>query len=51
MRLDAGGPVTRQALNDGYVDIALLFTTDPAIAATSLVELVDDRGSAARART
>ena len=29
--LDAGGPVTRQALRNGDVDVALLFTTDPAI--------------------
>ena len=28
----------------GYVDVALLFTTDPAIARGGLVELVDDRG-------
>ena len=44
VRLDAGGPVTRQALKDGYVDVALLFTTDPAIERDGLVELVDDRG-------
>jgi len=44
VRLDAGGPVTRQALNDGYIDAALLFTTDPEIAHDHLVELVDDRG-------
>ena len=43
VRLDAGGPVTRQALKDGYVDVALLFTTDPAIERDGLVELVDDR--------
>jgi osmoprotectant transport system substrate-binding protein len=43
VRLDAGGPVTRQALKDGYVDIALLFTTDPSIERDGLVELVDDR--------
>jgi osmoprotectant transport system substrate-binding protein len=43
VRLDAGGPVTRQALKDGYVDIALLFTTDPSIKRDRLVELVDDR--------
>jgi osmoprotectant transport system substrate-binding protein len=43
VRLDAGGPVTRQALQEGYVDIALLFTTDPAIVRDGLVELVDDR--------
>ncbi len=43
VRLDAGGPITRQALEDGYVDMALLFTTDPATARGQLVELVDDR--------
>lgn len=42
--LDAGGPLTRQALRDGGVDVALLFTTDPAIDRAGLVELVDDRG-------
>jgi osmoprotectant transport system substrate-binding protein len=41
--LDAGGPLTRQALANGVVDVALLFTTDPAIAGDSVVELVDDR--------
>jgi osmoprotectant transport system substrate-binding protein len=44
VRLDAGGPVTRQALKDHYVDVALLFTTDPAIARDGFVELVDNRG-------
>jgi osmoprotectant transport system substrate-binding protein len=44
VRLDAGGPVTRQALIDGHVDVALLFTTDPAIGSEGLVELTDDRG-------
>ena len=43
VELDAGGPVTRQALDQGYVDVALLFTTDPSIARGDLVELVDDR--------
>ena len=43
VRLDTGGPVTRKALADGYVDIALLFTTDPAIESDGLVALVDDR--------
>jgi osmoprotectant transport system substrate-binding protein len=43
VRLDAGGPITRQALEAGYVDVALLFTTDPAIAREHLVELTDDR--------
>jgi osmoprotectant transport system substrate-binding protein len=45
VRLDTGGPVTRQALADGLVDVALLFTTDPSLAAGGdLVELSDDRG-------
>jgi osmoprotectant transport system substrate-binding protein len=44
VRLDTGGPVTRQALQNGNVDIALLFTTDPAIGDADLVELADDRG-------
>ena len=43
VRLDTGGPVTRKALTDGYVDIAVLFTTDPAIERDGLVELIDDR--------
>jgi osmoprotectant transport system substrate-binding protein len=42
--LDAGGPLTHAALTDGLVDIALMFTTDPAIAEKGLVELDDDRG-------
>jgi osmoprotectant transport system substrate-binding protein len=41
--LDAGGPLTHQALAGGGVDVALLFTTDPAIEALGLVELADDR--------
>jgi osmoprotectant transport system substrate-binding protein len=41
--LDAGGPLTRQALREGAVDMALLFTTDPAIESDDVVELVDDR--------
>jgi osmoprotectant transport system substrate-binding protein len=42
--LDAGGPLTRQALEAGYVDVALLFSTDPDIPARHLVVLADDRG-------
>jgi len=42
--LDTGGPLTRQALRSGGVDVALLFTTDPGIAEEGFVELVDDRG-------
>ena len=42
--LDAGGPLTLQALQAGYVGAALLFTTDPGILARHLVILADDRG-------
>jgi osmoprotectant transport system substrate-binding protein len=42
--LDAGGPLTRQALEAGYIGVALLFTTDPGIQARHLVVLADDRG-------
>ena len=42
--LDTGGPLTRQALEAGYIDVALLFTTDPDIPARHLVVLADDRG-------
>ena len=44
MPLDAGGPLTRQALEAGYIGAALLFTTDPSIRARHLVVLADDRG-------
>jgi osmoprotectant transport system substrate-binding protein len=42
--LDAGGPLTLQALEAGYVGVALLFSTDPAITAQHLVVLDDNRG-------
>jgi osmoprotectant transport system substrate-binding protein len=42
--LDAGGPLTLQALTAGDVDVALLFSTDPSISARHLVVLADDRG-------
>jgi osmoprotectant transport system substrate-binding protein len=41
--LDAGGPLTLQALVAGYIGAALLFTTDPAIRARHLVALADNR--------
>ena len=41
--LDAGGPLTRQALESGDIGVALLFTTDPAIVAQHLVILADNR--------
>jgi len=39
--LDTSGPVTHQALRDGDVDVALMFTTDPSL--EEFVELLDDR--------
>ena len=42
--LDAGGPLTLQALEAGNIGVALLFSTDPAITADHLVVLADDRG-------
>jgi osmoprotectant transport system substrate-binding protein len=42
--LDADGPLTRQALAAGDISVALLFTTDPAIAAQHLAVLTDNRG-------
>jgi osmoprotectant transport system substrate-binding protein len=40
--LDAGGPLTHEAIGDGYVDAALMFSTDPAIRREGLVALQDD---------
>jgi len=41
--LDTGGPLTLQALRAGQIDVALLFSTDPAIDAYHLLALSDDR--------
>jgi osmoprotectant transport system substrate-binding protein len=41
--LDAGGPLTAQALNDGTIDVGLLFSSDPTLRAGGLVDLRDDR--------
>ena len=41
--LDAGGPLTLQALRAGDITVALLFTTSPDISARHLVVLADDR--------
>jgi osmoprotectant transport system substrate-binding protein len=41
--LDSGGPLTVQALRSGGIDVALLFSTDPAIVSEGLVVLTDDR--------
>lgn len=40
--LDAGGPMTQEALSEDYVDVALMFSTDPAIESQGLVALRDD---------
>jgi osmoprotectant transport system substrate-binding protein len=40
---DTGGPLTLQALDAGQIGVALLFTTDPGIAAHHLVILADNR--------
>jgi osmoprotectant transport system substrate-binding protein len=42
--LDTGGPLTVQTLRSGGIDVALLFTTDPAIVSDGLVVLTDDQG-------
>jgi len=42
--LDAGGPLTMQALAAGDISVALLFTTDAGIRARHLVILADNRG-------
>jgi osmoprotectant transport system substrate-binding protein len=44
LTLDAGGPLTRAALREGLVDVALMFSTDPAIGDQGLIELDDDLG-------
>lgn len=40
--LDAGGPLTRQALAQSQIDVGLLFTTEPLLS-SGLVALNDDR--------
>lgn len=41
--LDSGGPATVAALRDGEVDVAVLFTTNPAIDVNDFVVLQDDK--------
>jgi osmoprotectant transport system substrate-binding protein len=43
LSLDAGGPLTLQALEAAQADVALLFTTDPAVDGEAIVALADDR--------
>lgn len=42
--LDAGGPLTVEALKNDNIQVGLLFTSDPAIAANGFVLLADDKG-------
>jgi osmoprotectant transport system substrate-binding protein len=42
--LDTGGPITIGALAGGDVDVALVFSTDPSVAAHGFRLLTDDRG-------
>jgi len=41
--LDAGGPITVEAVKGGQVDVGLLFTSDPAIAVNGFALLEDDK--------
>jgi osmoprotectant transport system substrate-binding protein len=41
--LDAGGPLTRQAIEQDQVDVGLMFSTEPALVNAGLVALIDDR--------
>lgn len=42
--LDGGGPNTKRALKNGDIDVAVLFSTDGAIAENNWVVLEDDKG-------
>ena len=42
-RLDSGGPLSKDALENGEVDVALVFTSDGAVAARGFVLLEDDK--------
>jgi osmoprotectant transport system substrate-binding protein len=41
--LDVGGPITKEALSGGDIDVALLFSTDPGIVENDWVVLEDDK--------
>jgi osmoprotectant transport system substrate-binding protein len=43
-KLDAAGPITRAALKDGSIQVALVFTTTAFIGPDGLVVLKDDKG-------
>lgn len=42
--LDASGPLTKEALEQGDIDVAVLFSTDPSIADKGFKVLEDDKG-------
>ena len=42
--LDAGGPLTIQAVEQGKVDVGLVFSSSAAVSANDLVVLTDDKG-------
>lgn len=42
--LDLGGPLTKKALENGDIDVAVLFSTDAGIAAQDWTVLEDDKG-------
>lgn len=42
--LDSGGPLTKEALENGDIDVGLIFTSDGAVAARGFVVLEDDKG-------
>ena len=41
---DGGGPLTVKALKDGAIQLAIIYTADPTIAANDLVSLEDTKG-------
>jgi osmoprotectant transport system substrate-binding protein len=41
--LDAGGPLTKAALDNGSIDIGLIFSSDSAFASGKYVQLADDK--------
>jgi len=43
-KLDAGGPLTKDALEKGDIDVGLIFTSDGAVPARGFVILEDDKG-------
>jgi len=40
--LDAGGPLTKEALSQGVIDVGLIFSSDGGVVANDFVVLVDD---------